>query len=53
MSERGRGHPGASAGGAAGQVVMYGKCHLIPGYAGYMPDVYGGLRGVVPGKQGY
>ena len=44
---------GFNVGEAAGQTVMHCHCHVIPRYAGDVPDPRGGVRGVVPGKQGY
>lgn len=44
---------GFNVGEAAGQTVMHCHCHVIPRYAGDVPDPRGGVRGVVPGKRGY
>jgi superfamily II DNA or RNA helicase/diadenosine tetraphosphate (Ap4A) HIT family hydrolase len=44
---------GLNAGPAAGQTVMHLHVHVIPRYTGDMPDPRGGVRGVIPGKQGY
>jgi diadenosine tetraphosphate (Ap4A) HIT family hydrolase len=44
---------GFNAGEAAGQTVMHVHVHVIPRYVGDMPDPRGGVRGVIPGKQGY
>jgi diadenosine tetraphosphate (Ap4A) HIT family hydrolase len=44
---------GFNIGMAAGQTVMHCHCHMIPRYAGDVPDARGGIRGVVPGKRGY
>ena len=44
---------GFNVGSVAGQTVMHCHCHPIPRYAGDVHDPRGGVRGVVPGKQGY
>jgi diadenosine tetraphosphate (Ap4A) HIT family hydrolase len=44
---------GFNVGAVAGQTVMHCHCHVIPRYAGDVPDARGGIRGVVPGKRGY
>ena len=44
---------GFNAGVATGQTVMHCHCHVIPRYAGDVEDPRGGVRGVVPHKQGY
>ncbi len=44
---------GTNVGEAAGQTVMHCHCHVIPRYAGDVPDARGGIRGVVPYKQKY
>ena len=44
---------GTNVGKAAGQTVMHCHCHVIPRYAGDVPDARGGIRGVVPHKQKY
>ena len=44
---------GFNAGAAAGQTVMHCHCHVIPRYAGDVPDARGGIRAVVPGKRRY
>src|SRR5208337_1560037 len=44
---------GFNVGTAAGQTVMHCHCHVIPRYAGDVPDARGGIRGVVPGERGY
>jgi diadenosine tetraphosphate (Ap4A) HIT family hydrolase len=41
---------GFNVGTAAGQTVMHCHCHVIPRYAGDVPDAQGGIRGVVPGR---
>ena len=42
---------GTNVGEAGGQTVMHCHCHVIPRYAGDVPDARGGIRGVVPYKQ--
>jgi len=44
---------GFNVGAVAGQTVMHCHCHVIPRYAGDVPDARGGIRGVVPGERGY
>lgn len=44
---------GVNVGAAAGQTVPHLHIHLIPRYAGDVPDPRGGVRGVVPEKQKY
>ena len=44
---------GMNCGEAAGQTVMHFHCHVIPRYFGNMADPRGGVRGVIPEKQGY
>ena len=44
---------GFNAGASAGQTVMHLHIHVIPRYAGDMPDPRGGVRGVIPEKQRY
>lgn len=44
---------GMNCGEAAGQTVMHFHCHVIPRYSGDMTDPRGGVRGVIPAKQGY
>jgi len=44
---------GFNVGLAGGQTVMHCHCHMIPRYAGDVPDPKGGVRGVVPGRRGY
>jgi diadenosine tetraphosphate (Ap4A) HIT family hydrolase len=44
---------GFNVGAVAGQTVMHCHCHVIPRYAGDVPDARGGIRGVVPGKWRY
>ena len=54
----GRFHPdgynvGVNVGEAAGQTVMHLHVHLIPRYAGDVPDPRGGVRGAIPEKRVY
>ena len=42
---------GINVGEAAGQTVMHCHCHVIPRYAGDVPDARGGIQGVVPRKR--
>ena len=44
---------GINVGEAAGQTVMHLHIHLIPRYAGDMPDPRGGVRWVFPEKADY
>lgn len=44
---------GINVGAAAGQTVEHAHVHVIPRYAGDVPDPRGGVRWVVPGKAGY
>ena len=44
---------GINAGAAAGQTVMHPHLHLIPRFAGDVPDPRGGVRHVIPGKGNY
>jgi diadenosine tetraphosphate (Ap4A) HIT family hydrolase len=42
---------GINAGAAAGQTVMHLHMHLIPRFAGDVPDPRGGIRHVIPGAK--
>jgi diadenosine tetraphosphate (Ap4A) HIT family hydrolase len=44
---------GFNAGVAAGQTVMHLHVHVIPRYAGDVPDPRGGIRHVIPGLGNY
>ena len=44
---------GINCGAAAGQTVMHLHVHVIPRYAGDVPDPTGGVRHVIPGKGNY
>ena len=44
---------GFNAGEAAGQTVMHLHVHVIPRFAGDVPDPRGGVRHVIPGKGNY
>jgi diadenosine tetraphosphate (Ap4A) HIT family hydrolase len=44
---------GMNCGEVAGQTVMHLHIHLIPRYLHDTPNPAGGVRGVIPGKQGY
>jgi diadenosine tetraphosphate (Ap4A) HIT family hydrolase len=44
---------GINDGQAAGQTVMHLHMHLIPRYAGDLPDPRGGVRWVIPEKADY
>lgn len=44
---------GVNIGRAAGQTVMHAHVHIIPRYAGDVPDPTGGVRNVIPGKGRY
>lgn len=44
---------GVNCGEAAGQSVWHAHIHVIPRYAGDVPDPRGGVRNVIPRKTGY
>ena len=44
---------GLNCGAAAGQTVFHVHMHVIPRYRGDTPHPEGGVRGVIPAKQGY
>lgn len=44
---------GVNAGEAAGQTVMHLHVHVIPRYAGDVPDPRGGVRHVIPARGNY
>jgi diadenosine tetraphosphate (Ap4A) HIT family hydrolase len=44
---------GLNDGPAAGQTVDHVHVHVIPRYAGDVPDPRGGVRWVIPGKADY
>lgn len=44
---------GFNVGIAAGQTVQHCHCHVIPRYAGDVVNPRGGVRRVVPGREGY
>jgi diadenosine tetraphosphate (Ap4A) HIT family hydrolase len=44
---------GVNCGEVAGQTVMHAHIHLIPRYAGDVPNPRGGIRHVIPGKGSY
>jgi len=44
---------GINIGEAAGQTIMHLHIHLIPRYAGDMPDPRGGVRWIFPDKAPY
>jgi diadenosine tetraphosphate (Ap4A) HIT family hydrolase len=44
---------GVNVGAAAGQTVGHVHLHLIPRYAGDVPDPRGGVRWIIPAKAQY
>jgi len=44
---------GFNVGEAGGQTIFHCNCHVIPRYAGDVPEPEGGVRGVVPERRGY
>jgi len=44
---------GVNVGRAAGQTVMHAHVHLLPRFAGDVPDPTGGVRNVLPGRGCY
>jgi diadenosine tetraphosphate (Ap4A) HIT family hydrolase len=44
---------GINAGESAGQTIFHCHIHLIPRRIGDVEQPRGGVRGVIPGKQGY
>jgi diadenosine tetraphosphate (Ap4A) HIT family hydrolase len=44
---------GVNQGVSAGQTIMHYHVHFIPRYKGDTPNPRGGVRGVIPNKQGY
>lgn len=44
---------GFNAGEMAGQTIFHCHCHVIPRYAGDVPEPRGGVRGVVPERRRY
>ena len=44
---------GVNEGRAAGQTIAHAHVHVIPRYAGDVPDPAGGIRCVIPGKAKY
>ena len=44
---------GINSGAVAGQTVFHAHLHLIPRRKGDVIDPRGGVRGVIPSKQGY
>lgn len=44
---------GVNCGEAAGQTVFHAHIHIIPRYAGDVPNPRGGVRHIIPGKGNY
>jgi diadenosine tetraphosphate (Ap4A) HIT family hydrolase len=44
---------GANCGQAAGQTVFHAHIHIIPRYAGDVPNPRGGIRNIISGKGSY
>lgn len=44
---------GANCGEPAGQTIAHAHLHLIPRYAGDVPNPRGGIRHIIPGKGYY
>ena len=44
---------GVNSGEAAGQTVFHAHIHIIPRYAGDVPNPRGGVRNIIPGKGDY
>jgi diadenosine tetraphosphate (Ap4A) HIT family hydrolase len=44
---------GINVGAVAGQTIFHVHIHLIPRYAGDVPEPRGGVRGVIPERRAY
>jgi diadenosine tetraphosphate (Ap4A) HIT family hydrolase len=44
---------GVNVGAVSGQTVAHAHVHLIPRYAGDVPDPVGGVRNIIPGRGRY
>ncbi|MFM7142862.1 MAG: HIT family protein, partial [Alphaproteobacteria bacterium] len=44
---------GVNVGAAGGQTVFHLHVHVVPRWAGDVPDPRGGVRGVIPAKRDY
>jgi diadenosine tetraphosphate (Ap4A) HIT family hydrolase len=44
---------GVNCGEVAGQTVFHAHIHVIPRYAGDIPNPRGGVRNIIPGKGNY
>jgi diadenosine tetraphosphate (Ap4A) HIT family hydrolase len=44
---------GVNCGEAAGQSVFHAHIHIIPRYAGDVPNPRGGIRNIIPGRGNY